>query len=72
MYLLHRSIPAVVPDSDRRCRIDTIPAGSLVRLQGTPTPTHTGLVEVIWKGVRCNVFLVDLHERGERSLAASS
>jgi hypothetical protein len=70
MYLLNRSIPAVVPDSDRRGRIDMIPAGSLVRLQGPST--LTGLVEVIWKGIRCNVFLVDLCERSERSLAASA
>jgi hypothetical protein len=70
MYLLNQPIRAVFYDDNGRCRIDIIPEGSHVKLHG-PSP-FAGMVEIVWRGIFCNVFLSDLESRSETQLPVSA
>jgi hypothetical protein len=66
MYLLNQPIRAVFCENNGRCRLDIIPEGSHVQLRG-PSPFE-GMVEVVWRGISCSVFLSDLESRSEARL----
>jgi hypothetical protein len=70
MYLLNQPIRAVFCEDNGRCRLDIIPAGALVELGGRST--YEGMVEVVWRGVYCSVFLADLESRSLVMLPASA
>lgn len=70
MYVLNQPIRAVFCGDNGRFRIDIIPEGSLVRLSGPST--IAGMVEIIWQGSYCSVFLADLENRSQSPLPASA
>lgn len=69
MYLLNQPIRAVFCGDNGR-RIDVIPAGAHVRLSGPSS--FAGMVQVVWGGTCCNVFLVDLENRSNVLLPVSA
>lgn len=70
MYLLNQPIRAVICGDNGRYHLDIIPEGAVVRLRG-PSKISP-MVEIIWRGVSCSVFLTDLEDRSENPMRASA
>lgn len=67
IFRLQAAAMGVVEENGKRTAV-TIPAGAVVTLVAGPSPRDSAMVDVLWEGRACAMFLVDMQNRGEEVL----